>query len=145
MKMKTEISGIDALEKNFARLAKKYGEEVAKATVKGAQLVRSSAIKSIHSVSSGDTVTRYRNDGESYTHTASKPGDAPNTDTGALARSVQVDIRREGVYVGSSLKYAPMLEFGTSSMRERPWLNPALESNRRKIQALIANAVKGTK
>ena len=143
--MVAEIKGMDKLEKNFARLSKKYGENVAKATVTGAQLVRTSAVKSIQSVSSGDTVTRYRNGGGSYSHTASKPGDAPNTDTGALAKSVQVDVRREGVYVGSSLKYAPMLEFGTSSMRERPWLNPALESNRRKIQALIANAVKGTK
>ena len=143
--MGAEIKGMDKLEKNFARLSKKYGEEVAKATATGAQLVRTSAVKSIQSVSSGDTVTRYRNGGGSYSHTASKPGDSPNTDTGALAKSVQVDVRREGVYVGSSLKYAPVLEFGTSSMRERPWLNPALESNRRKIQALIANAVKGTK
>ena len=144
--MGAEIKGMDKLEKNFARLSKKYGENVAKATVTGAQLVRTSAVKSIQSVSSGDTVTRYRNGGGSYSHTASKPGDAPNTDTGALAgRTLQVDVRREGVYVGSSLEYAPMLEFGTSKMRARPWLNPALESNRRKIQALITNAVKRTK
>lgn len=143
--MGAEIKGMDKLEKNFARLSKKYGEEVAKATVTGAQLVRSSAVKSIQATSSGAPVTRYRNGGGSYSHTASKPGDAPNTDTGALVKSVQVDVRREGVYVGSSLKYAPMLEFGTSKMRERPWLNPALEGNRRQIQSLIKNAVKGTK
>lgn len=143
--MGVEIKGMDKLQKNFDRLSKKFGEDVAKASVAGGHLVRAAAIKSIQQKSAGETVTRYRLGGGSYTHTVSNPGDAPNTDTGALVRSIQVDVRREGVYVGSTLEYAPMLEFGTSTMDARPWLNPALESQRRNVQKLISAAVSKTK
>lgn len=140
-----KIAGMNKLKKNFDRLAKKYGEDVMKASVAGGQLVRSDAIKSIQAVSSGDVVTRYRNGGQSYEHTASKPGDAPNTDTGNLVKSINVTVKRNGVYVGSYVEYAPHLEFGTKTMRARPWLNPALERNRKNIREQIANALRRVK
>jgi HK97 gp10 family phage protein len=143
--MTATITGLEEMKRNMESMAKKYGQEVAKATVAGGYKVRATAIKSIQAKSAGEEVTRYRLGGNAYSHTASKEGDAPNTDTGALARSVAVEIRPDGVFVGSSVKYAAWLEFGTSRMAERPWLNPALERNRRDIQKAIAAAIKKVK
>ena len=140
--MSLKITGIEELKANFAQMSKKYGEGVARATAQGAQLVRSTAIRSIQQKSNGETVTRYRSGGRSYSHVASKPGDPPNTDTGALVRSINVEIRPDGTFVGTTLEYAPFLEFGTARMAERPFLNPALEQNKNKIRQLIEQAMK---
>lgn len=70
----------------------------------------------------------------SATHRASAPGEAPATDTGALASSVAVDLRRSSfrpvARVGTGLEYGAYLEFGTQAMDARPWLWPALKANR---------------
>lgn len=136
------VQGVEELKQNFAKLAKEYGREIAQAAVAGGEVVRSTAVKSIQRKSRGAEVKRYRLGGGSYSHTVSKPGDPPNTDTGALVKSVHVEVKSDDVYVGSGLKYAPWLEFGTKDMKERPWLFPALEANKQKIKNLIANAVK---
>ena len=138
------ITGLDKLQRNFSTLADKYGKAVADALVVSGQMVRTTAVKSIQTSSSGETVTRYRSGGGSYTHVTSAPNSAPNTDTGRLVSSVAVEIQKADVYVGSGLSYAPYLEFGTTNMTQRPWLNPALEQNRRRINKLISDAVKKT-
>lgn len=137
------VKGMDELQRNFKQLADKYGKAVAHATVQGGQLVRTTAIQSIQQQSNGNEVTRYRLGGGSYQHIASKPGDPPNTDTGALVRSINVEIRPDATYVGTSIKYAPYLEFGTARMAERPWLNPALENNKARITRMIRQAMRG--
>jgi HK97 gp10 family phage protein len=139
------IKGLDELKSNFKKLSEKYGKAVTRETVKGAELVKATAIKSIQTRSSGQDVIRYRNGGGSYNHVASKVGDAPNTDTGALVRSINVEIRPDATYVGTTLEYAPWLEFGTKNMGERPFLNPALEQNKKQITSMISNAMKGVK
>lgn len=60
----------------------------------------------------------------------SKPGDAPNTDSGDLVNSLHVV--NNGFYadVGTDLFYAPWLEFGTQNMPARPFLAPALKRRR---------------
>jgi HK97 gp10 family phage protein len=136
------IKGISELKSNYKKLGEQYGKAVAKATLQGAQLVRTSAVQSIQQQSNGEAVTRYRLGGRPYSHIASKAGDAPNTDTGALVRSINVEVRPDATYVGTTLKYAPFLEFGTSTMGERPFLNPALEKNKNKISELIKNAMR---
>lgn len=138
---KPHVEGVEEVNRNLARLRKVYGKAVVEAAVSGAELVRGTAIKSIQSTSGGEVVTRTRAGGGTYEHTVSKEGDAPNTDTGRLVSSIQVDINPLGIFVGSTLEYAGYLEFGTSAMEPRPWLNPALESNRRNIERLMADAV----
>lgn len=128
--MTQTVTGIQEMQANLAALSNKYSDAIAKAAFVAAQSVRSDAIRSIQNVSSGETVTRYRADGTPYKHTASKEGDAPNTDTGDLVKSVQVEVKSDGVYVGSRLEYAGHLEFRLS----RPWLLPALEKNRKLIR-----------
>jgi len=69
-------------------------------------------------------------------HRASAPGQPPATDTGALASSVQrVDDKATTVAVGTGLGYGRDLEFGTRHIKARPWLFPALESQRRAYEA----------
>ncbi|HEV8035859.1 HK97 gp10 family phage protein [Yoonia sp.] len=91
----------------------------------------------------GDIVKRYQRgpaSGRTYekynprrTHTASAPGEAPATDTGRLASSV--NFKREGAMsatVGSEIVYAAMLEFGTARIAPRPAWVPAVEAIRPK-------------
>ena len=76
------------------------------------------------------------------THTASAPGQAPATDTGRLASSV--DFKREGpmsATVGSQVAYAAMLEFGTSRIDPRPAWVPATEAMRPKFRQRLEAAL----
>lgn len=63
-------------------------------------------------------------------HRASSPGDPPAVDTGRLRGSIRVvDMSgpaRVHVRVGTNVKYAPMLEYGTRRMAARPFMQPAL-------------------
>jgi HK97 gp10 family phage protein len=145
---KVAVTGLDKLKRNFDQLGKRYGKEIAKAAFAGGQLVRSDAIKSIQEKSPGQQVTRYRNGGGKYSHTAAGEGEAPNTDTGRLIGSIQVEMKGESgpfrpaeVIVGSTLPYAGWLENGTKYMGERPWLHPAFEKNKPQIRKMIAQAV----
>ena len=136
-----EVEGIEEVQRNLAKLAKRYS----KATIDGAiafgELVRTEAIKSIQDQSPGDTVERSRAGGGVYEHVAASAGEAPNTDTGRLVQSVQVDIQPSKVFVGSSLDYAGYLENGTRRMDARPWLFPALENNKVEGEKLIGQKV----
>lgn len=80
------------------------------------------------------------------THKASAPGDAPMTDTGALAALTTWRMADDGLsgVVESLADYGRHLEFGTGSMLARPWLFPAFEKNRPGIIQRIAMAIKRT-
>ncbi len=138
------VTGVNELQKNLAKMAETYGKSVSDALLTSGEMVRSTAVRSIQTQSSGKTVTRHRVGGGSYQHVVSAPNSAPNTDTGALARSVVVEVQKNDVFVGSGLEYAPHLEFGTINMTARPFIHPALEQNRRRISNLISTAIKNT-
>ena len=144
LKPGVEVQGIAELERNMAILANKYGEARAKGAFMGGEIVRTSAIDSIHTVSPGNAVTRTRLGGATYDHTASKEGEAPNTDTGRLVSSIHVEATENYVFVGSTLEYAGHLEFGTRSMGARPWLFPALEGNKKNIEKIIGQKIRET-
>ena len=134
--MSIEIEGLEELEKDLATLADRYGKATTKAAIEVGQMIRTDAIKSIQDQTMGTYVTRYRLGGAAYQHIASKPGAAPNTDTGRLVASIQVDIKPDLITVGTSLDYGRYLEYGGKSEATgspnyaRPWLNPAVEKNR---------------
>ena len=134
--MKLEIDGLEELEKDLATLADRYGKAATKAAIEVGQMIRTDAIKSIQDQTMGTYVTRHRAGGAAYQHIASKPGAAPNTDTGRLVASIQVDIKPDLITVGTSLDYGRYLEYGGkteatgSPNYARPWLNPAVEKNR---------------
>lgn len=64
----------------------------------------------------------------------SAPGQGPGVVTGRLRASITyrpgVDALSPFVDIGTSVYYAPFLEFGTKRMAARPFLRPALEAAR---------------
>ena len=77
-------------------------------------------------------------------HHASAPGEPPAVDTGMLRASVTHVIEGGGFStqlvgrVGTHLMYGAYLEFGTSTMRPRPWISVALEINRSKLTEIFS-------
>ncbi len=71
-------------------------------------------------------------------HRASKPGDSPAPDTGALKRSTFLERTERGIRVGVGMAYGAPLEFGTTRagrsrktvILPRPFMRPALAATR---------------
>lgn len=134
--MRIEIDGIEELAAELRRIADRTSKRIARAGAQGAQLVRSSAVRSIQTQSPGRLVTRTRAGGQERTVTAAAAGNAPNSDTGTLVRSIQIDRRKNSYFVGTALDYGARLE------ATHPWLMPAFEANLPAIKQLFADAVR---
>jgi HK97 gp10 family phage protein len=87
-----------------------------------------------------------------HNHHPSFPGNAPAIDYGTLMRSITFNIEEEGGkvvgYVGSTIlnpPYGEYLENGTSRMKPRPWLTPAMDINRAKIKKVLFGIVENKK
>lgn len=76
----------------------------------------------------------------------SAPGEAPAVDTGRLRASITHRVEKESGevvgYVGTNVEYAPWLEFGTTRMKARPFMMPAIERNREWIRNKLTAVVK---
>lgn len=76
-------------------------------------------------------------------HVPSAPGEPPNFDTGHLAGAIETarvgDLEFE---VSSNAEYSAALEFGTSKMAARPFMQPAAREMRGKGEELVAEAVR---
>jgi HK97 gp10 family phage protein len=134
-----QVTGVAELKKKLRSLGTGMEEAIFGGVILTANEIRTDAIKSIQNKSGGTQVQRSRQGGGTYTHTAAAEGGAPNTDTGKLVASIAVEPNRSGVYalVGSNLDYSGFLEFGTSKMGARPWLEPALRQNKDNLQRNI--------
>lgn len=80
-------------------------------------------------------------------HQASRPGEPPAPDTGRLRNSVRTidtsNAKRIRVRVGTPVKYAPWLEFGTRYMAARPFMRPAFMLARSGMRkAMIASGAR---
>ena len=86
----------------------------------------------VESIQRGDkTGIVYTKSNPTRTHQASAPGEAPASDTGILAGSIDTQKVADLTYeVGTNLHYGALLEFGTLKIAERPWLRPAVDRNR---------------
>ncbi len=75
---------------------------------------------------------------------ASAPGDAPATDTGALARNIThvIDADGLGASVEARAAHSGFLEFGTTDMPARPFLRPAFKRQKAPSMQRIADAVR---
>jgi HK97 gp10 family phage protein len=118
-------------EKNFksgALLKSKYDKKIKDIVATSANLVRNTAVSSI---------------AQNPNH-PSKAGDPPATDTGYLQSNIYVaiDADRMGASVESLADYSVHLEFGTTRMEARPFMQPALESNKPKIRRMIADIIR---
>ena len=78
--------------------------------------------------------------GKGVYHRASSPGFPPRPNTGRLINSILMNVRIMEVEVGSIITNPPYpvyLEEGTSRMRPRPWLQPAIDKWQPKINMNI--------
>lgn len=128
------------VNKKLDQVAKDIDRETRRALISGALLVEKSAERRI--LRGPKTGRVYMRD--SGRHRASAPGQPPANDTGTLVSSIRHWVLDSGlkVEVGSRLAYASILEFGSRMMAARPWLHPSLEENKKKITALLAQAIK---
>ena len=70
----------------------------------------------------------------SFGTSPSSPGDPPGVDTGALRASMRWVSEAQFVrVVYDGVEYGVYLEYGTSRMSARPFINPVFEDWRRKI------------
>jgi len=75
-------------------------------------------------------------------HVASKPGEAPNADTQVLSRNIEaVSTGPLKAETSSNAPYALALEFGTSTIAERPYMRPAAARERPRAVKRILDAV----
>lgn len=119
----------------YAKAINAYKTGVERVIASGVQDTMNTAKQSIQqSSSSGVTYEKYN---PRRTHTASSAGNPPNSDTGFLVSNIHavIDADRLGGSVESRADYSGFLEFGTSKMKARPYLQPALEENKPKIRA----------
>lgn len=126
---------------NFNKYNNIAKRRVQRAIATGGNLVRNDAIRSIQTTTGGGKT--YKKYNPKRTHNASAAGEAPNTDTGFLASNIFVtySVDKLTAFVTSRAKYSAALEYGTSQMKERPFMVPALEQNKKKIKKLIDKAL----
>ena len=136
-----KISNLKAFNKNLQATLdnNKVKEYVTRATL----MVQNTAKKSILAGGTGKTYQKYK---PRRTHTASAAGQPPASDEGILAGDItmNVDVKPNGTVVGqiiSAAPYSKALEFGTINMQPRPFMQPALMKNKRKIKAMFKKGI----
>ena len=136
-----KISNLKAFNKKLQATLddNKVKEYVTRATL----MVENTAKKSIQAGGTGKEYQKYT---PRRTHRASAPNNPPATDTGFLVSQItmDVDVKANGSVVGqiiSSAPYSKALEFGTVNMQPRPFMQPALMKNKRKIQAMFKKGI----
>ncbi len=120
-----------ARKKRYRTVDSQYAKQTRDTISIAGLLVMNEAKRSIQSHSAG---------GRTYgNHTASAAGQPPNTDTGFLVSNIFLDKDNDGMGadVESRADYSVYLEFGTREMQPRPFMQPALESQRAKIKSLF--------
>ena len=77
-------------------------------------------------------------------HKASAVGEYPATDTGFLVNNITTKLQPNGLEgeVVSRADYSSHLEFGTSKLGARPFMQPSLEQTRPKIRRRIKRLIK---
>ncbi len=128
-------STISGLQKHFDRLNPKQIQLAAKAGLwAGANEVKVEAQLSI---------TRGSVSGKG--HVASKPGEAPNNDTGVLKNNIEtISTGPLTIEVHSKAPYAVALEYGTSKMADRPYMRPAAKKMKPVVAAIIKERLDNT-
>lgn len=122
MKLSGAINGVARLAGKLKKLDVDLNKASERSLKEVTLLVHETAVKSIQANTDGTPVTRYNPKRERF---AAFPGDPPNTDTGALARSIKFEFAPDFKFslIGTNLIYGKHLEFNN-----HPWLAPALKA-----------------
>lgn len=141
MQMDFKIEGLDQIAKATAEVQKNVHDELAKGLAASAAKVHAEAAKSL---TNGKKTGRIYRRGKNIVHQASAAGEAPASDTGTLLRSLSFYVIKEKLeaVIVSRLKYAKMLEHGTTKIKARPFMFPAYEKSKAWIQERFNKAVR---
>ncbi len=132
---KTTIFGLDKVLANLSSYSNSMKADSLEATRVVADKIKNDAIKSIEAKDkSGKTYTKKGG----RKHVASAKGEPPASDTGTLARSIVVERSGFGYEVKAGAEYAAELELN----KDRPFLFPALEKNKKEVEKEIVESHK---
>ena len=70
-------------------------------------------------------------------HQASSPGDSPAIDTGNLVNSIHNETDEMKSIVHIDAEYAGYLEYGTINMAPRPYVAPAVELCKQRLEKIV--------
>lgn len=121
--IKGSIKGIDKALKQAQKLSKEFEKNRSFAVKESTLALHRQAVLTVSENANGDSAVRYN---PKRNVTVSKPGNPPHTDKGRLRQSIKFEVSDDIGRVGSNLKYAAWLEFGTEDMAPRPWLSVAV-------------------
>ncbi|WP_442577859.1 hypothetical protein ACSBOB_20140 [Mesorhizobium sp. ASY16-5R] len=132
--------------RNVQRLTRKLVgiPEGARRRIEGALLASAAEMNSfaIVKIQKGSGTGRTYKRGQ-RSHTASAPGEYPNSDYGELVRKMFFEMRGRLTAVwGNSAKHARPLELGTSRMAARPFLRPTYLALRERAKKRVGDAVR---
>ena len=130
-----------AVQRNkSAQAIKAYEADLKRLVGRAGNLVRNTAVESISSEQK--TGVPYTKNGKEVRRSAA--GEPPAVDSSYLVNNIFLDVDSDGLgaSVESRAEYSSFLEFGTSKMAARPFMQPALEANRAKIRRLEKQMVK---
>lgn len=140
MRIVHKITGVKSLMKKLQKLPAATIQPVKDELVASAMLVEGEAKKSMRAPKHGREYEKYS---PRRSHQASKAGEPPAIDTGGFVNSIHHYASQKGMVidVGTNDERGPWFEFGTKTMKKRPWLSPAFKKHRKGIVKRIATAV----
>lgn len=143
MEFSVQIEGLDRIGKATERVKQAVAKEIKIGLFASAKHVEREAKESILNGEKTGRIYKRR----TVVHRASAPGEAPASDTGRLVNSINAEVVSSGFEAtvkagGGAVKYARMLEFGTSKMAARPFMFPALERSKGWIRERLNRAVR---
>lgn len=125
---------------NGQRIESHMRQAALRGVVIAAHEVRSEAIRLIlETKKSGRIYTR-----RGVQHQASAPGEPPASDTGTLVNSIDVvpNPATLSAVINASAQYARALEYGTQTIEPRPFMRPALNKKRVRIQTILSKELR---
>ena len=136
--MSVSVKGLNKLIKTLDKIGITTDKVMADASMNVGEEIRKKIVVSIQTGTKSGIVYGK--------HHSSAEGEAPATNSGNLVRSMDVKkLGRMGAKVGSfgkEAEYGLYLEFGTSIMGARPWLEPARKKSEAFAKKAFANALR---
>ena len=141
MRVSYKIRNIERVTKKLRELEGGVLSSNVEVVQEATLMVYNAAVKSLQENTDGEKVTRYNPRREAF---ASKPGDAPNTDTGRAVKSIKFEFINKGQtgVVGTNLVYLAAFELSSKPSIRRPWLSIAFYRNEKQIRKLFRESLK---
>lgn len=137
----SEIKNLNRLIKKLQKINQNTNKYILREYNYIAQLMRNEAVTNVSQPGTGKIYKR-----GNKTHQASRPGQAPATDTGVLKANIFADLAKNELAakfgVKAGVKYARFLEYGTSKMAPRPFIRPAYNKFKDKIKPAVISALR---